>query len=98
MQLSAKSKLGIAELWDTVREYKEALAANGELEERRRHQRVRWLWTYVNAEMERRFRTDPDVAACTAALEDAVVRESITPGQACDKLIEEFFSRGRARA
>uniref|UniRef100_A0A131XR89 Putative argk protein n=1 Tax=Ixodes ricinus TaxID=34613 RepID=A0A131XR89_IXORI len=98
MQLSAKSKLGIAELWDTVREYQEALGANGELEERRRHQRVRWLWTYVNAEMERRFRTDPDVAACTAALEDAVVRESITPGQACDKLIEEFFGRGRARA
>ncbi|CAN8012450.1 unnamed protein product [Ixodes pacificus] len=98
MQLSAKSKLGIAELWDTVREYREALGASGELEERRRHQRVRWLWTYVNAEMERRFRTDPDVAACTAALEDAVVRESITPGQACDKLIEEFFGRGRARA
>ncbi|KAG0419979.1 hypothetical protein HPB47_003764 [Ixodes persulcatus] len=98
MQLSAKSKLGIAELWDTVREYQEALGASGELEERRRHQRVRWLWTYVNAEMERRFRTDPDVAACTAALEDAVVRESITPGQACDKLIEEFFGRGRARA
>ncbi|CAN8032570.1 unnamed protein product [Ixodes persulcatus] len=98
MQLSAKSKLGIAELWDTVREYQEALGASGELEERRRHQRVRWLWTYVNAEMERRFRTDPDVAACTAALEDAVVRESITPGQACDKLIEEFFGRGQARA
>ncbi|CAN8006424.1 unnamed protein product [Ixodes hexagonus] len=98
MQLSAKSKKGIPELWETVREYREALGASGELEERRRHQRVRWLWTYVNSEMERRFRTHPDVASHTAELENAVIREDITPGQACDKLIEQFFVGARVRA
>lgn len=93
MQVSARAKVGISELWDTVNEYRQALEPCGELDNRRRQQRVRWLWTYVGSDLERRLRTHPDIAACTAELESAVIEESITPGHACDRLMERFFTR-----
>lgn len=87
--VSAKANTGISELWDVVKSYRNALEP--ELGDRRRQQRVRWLWTYVGSELERRLRNHPDIAACTAELESAVIEETITPGHACDLLMSHFF-------
>ncbi|KAL1434860.1 hypothetical protein MTO96_001743 [Rhipicephalus appendiculatus] len=91
LQVSAKANVGISELWGVVQDYRNALEPNGELGHRRQLQRVRWLWTYVGSELERRLRSHPDIAACTAELENAVIEETITPGHACDELMSRFF-------
>lgn len=98
LQVSAKAKAGIQEMWDVMMQYKEAVGESGELEQRRRHQRVKWLWSYVNAELERRFRIHPSIARCIGDLEQSVVEENITPGFASDELIQRFFdSRNAAK-
>ncbi|KAK8767774.1 methylmalonic aciduria type A protein, mitochondrial-like [Amblyomma americanum] len=91
LQVSAKANVGISELWNVVQEYRQVLEPSGELDNRRRQQRVRWLWTYVGSELERRLRSHPDIAACTAELEKAVIDETVTPGHACDQLMSHFF-------
>ncbi|XP_064481943.1 methylmalonic aciduria type A protein, mitochondrial-like [Ornithodoros turicata] len=97
LQVSARTKEGIDDLWDVVMEYKETLGASGELERRRKHQRVKWLWSYVNAELERRFRLHPSVAKCVGELEQNVIDENITPGFASDELVQRFFDREDAK-
>ncbi|KAH8040859.1 hypothetical protein MRX96_003453 [Rhipicephalus microplus] len=91
LQVSAKAHVGISELWGVVQDYRNVLEPTGELDHRRQRQRVRWLWTYVCSELERRLRSHPDVATCTAELEHAVIEETITPGHACDELMSHFF-------
>ncbi|KAH7968587.1 hypothetical protein HPB52_009844 [Rhipicephalus sanguineus] len=90
-KVSAKANVGISELWAVAQDYRNALEPNGELGHRRQQQRVRWLWTYVGSELERRLRSHPGIAACTAELESAVIEETITPGHACDELMSRFF-------
>lgn len=97
MQVSARTKQGIPEMWELVGEYKRVLGSAGEWTNRRRNQRVRWLWHHVGNELERRFRSHPDVAARTAELEKAVIEEIITPGQACDQLVGHFFKSSETR-
>jgi LAO/AO transport system kinase len=68
---SALRDVGIAEVFQALREIHDRRRASGELEERRREQDVRWMWAMVRAQVDRRL---DSVGRDVVAREEAEVR------------------------
>ena len=98
--LSARTGVGIDELWEIVLEHRAALAAAAEagepggLEERRRDQLTRWMWSLVEERLLEDFRAHPGVSAKLEAVEMAVREGRSTPAKA----VRELFELLRVRA
>ena len=88
---SARSGEGIPALWDTVLAHREALTASGELDVRRRHQALAWMWSLVDEGLRSAFRAHPAVAAAIAALEGEVEAQKATPAAAARRLLSAFL-------
>jgi len=87
---SAMTGDGLGELWDEVRAHRDALSATGELDAKRRAQRVTWMWAMIEDGLHRRFRAHPGVAAALEAAESGV-RDGTTPAtQAALDLLDAF--------
>jgi LAO/AO transport system kinase len=68
---SALRDVGIAEVFQTLREIHQRRAASGDLEERRREQAVQWMWAMVRAQVDRHLHS---VGRDVVAREEAEVR------------------------
>jgi LAO/AO transport system kinase len=90
---SARTGEGIAAFWETVQAQREALAAAGELERRRRGQAREWMWALVGEGLHQAFRSHPAVAARIAGLEADVEAQKTTPAAAARALFEAFGIR-----
>jgi LAO/AO transport system kinase len=55
-------KQGIAEFWNTVMDYREALQRSGEFAAKRRHQALAWMWELIDSGLRSRFRSHPRCA------------------------------------
>ncbi|MBN1171697.1 MAG: methylmalonyl Co-A mutase-associated GTPase MeaB, partial [Micromonosporaceae bacterium] len=69
---SAQDGSGIAAVWEQLLRHQETLAASGALTDRRRAQRVDWMWSAVREGLLDRLRADPDVATVAATVEQQV--------------------------
>jgi len=69
---SALTGDGIGDLWKAIEAHRKKLASNGKLEEKRREQQVRWMWSLVDNHIRERLRTDPKLRSRMPALEKAV--------------------------
>jgi LAO/AO transport system kinase len=88
--VSALTGAGMAELWELVEEHRRLLVASGELEERRRHQLGRWMWSQIEEKLLDSFRHHPEVTERLAELERAVAAGTVTPTQAAAELLAAF--------
>ena len=52
--VSGLADLGLHELWEQIRVHREKMGATGELDERRRAQQVRWMWSMLDDRLPRR--------------------------------------------
>jgi LAO/AO transport system kinase len=89
---SAATGDGLDALWQAVLDHRAALDAAGELEGRRRTQRLAWLWTSVGGELERWFRARPEIAAALPGLEADVAAGRLAPGVAARRLLDMLAS------
>jgi len=87
---SARTGEGIAPFWQTVLAHREALAAAGELERRRRGQAREWLWALVHERLQQAFRAHPDVAGRIPRLEAEVEAQKTSPAAAARELLRAF--------
>ncbi|MEM7352003.1 MAG: methylmalonyl Co-A mutase-associated GTPase MeaB [Acidobacteriota bacterium] len=87
LSVSAQEGSGLAELWSTVEEHRRTLEAAGELEARRRRQRLQWMWSLIEEELLGSFHRNPQVAKKLAAIEEQVVAGEITPTLAATQLL-----------
>ncbi len=87
LTLSALRKEGIAEFWNTVMDYRKALTASGELDAKRRHQALAWMWELIDSGLRSRFRSHPQVKDELPALARAVEEGSTTPSIAALRLL-----------
>lgn len=94
---SALTGAGLAEIADAIRAHHEAGEASGAREERRRAQRVRWLWEAVEDGLLSALRAHPAVAARQVALE-AAVRDGRTPATVAARELLDAFVGARADA
>ena len=53
---SAVSGEGVDKVWSTMTEFRNIMEESGELENRRRNQHLRWMWSYVEERLVRMAR------------------------------------------
>ena len=81
---------GLDEVWVQVEAHREALIGSGEWTERRRAQRLAWMWSMVEDRLLVGLRSDPAVLSLLAAVEDDVLDGRTTPSAAAARLLGAF--------
>ena len=94
LTMSALDGHGLDQVWALVCQHRALLEAAGALEERRRQQQVRWLWSMLEDRLLRLFRDHPAVAAALPELERAVAAGSIPAALAAGRLLRLFSDAG----
>jgi LAO/AO transport system kinase len=85
--VSALHREGIAALWTTVLQCRDALAASGELQEKRTRQALAWTWHLIDAGLRERFRADTRVREALPKVLRAVAAGTLTPTAAAEQLL-----------
>jgi len=88
---SAATGDGLAEVWDLADQHERMLRDSGELDRRRREQRVSWMWSLVRDQLLDRLRDSDVLQAITPALEADVRAGTLTPGLAAQQLVAAFL-------
>jgi LAO/AO transport system kinase len=88
---SAQNGTGIDEVWSLVESHQRTLADSGELERRRRDQRVTWMWALVRDQLMDRLKDHPGLRSMTPQLEADVRNGSITAVLAAERLVSAFL-------
>lgn len=90
---SAAKHQGIDKFWDEVDRLHRSMVDDGELEAKRRHQAVDWMWGLIDAGLRERFREHPDVRRDLDSLRDAVASGRVSPGAAAGRLLDHLDPR-----
>jgi LAO/AO transport system kinase len=88
---SAATGDGVAEVWDLAVKHEQSLRDSGELDRRRRDQRVSWMWSLVRDQLLDRLRDSDALRSMTPALEADVRAGTLTPGLAAQQLVTAFL-------
>jgi LAO/AO transport system kinase len=91
--VSASRREGIDAFWHEVERCRDALAASGQLAEKRRHQSLDWMWTLIDAGLRERFRAHSGVGSALPACAAEVAAGTLSPTLAAMRLLE--ISEGR---
>ena len=78
-------------MWDLVNQHERTLRNSGELDHRRRDQRVSWMWSLVRDQLLDRLRDSHELRAITPGLEADVRAGTLTPGLAAQQLVAAFL-------
>ncbi|WP_334142053.1 methylmalonyl Co-A mutase-associated GTPase MeaB [Rhabdothermincola sp.] len=87
---SALTGAGLAEVWEAILAFRDALTASGELAELRAAQAKAWMWAEVRDSLLERFESAASVRSMLPSLEDRVARGEITPSAAAVELLQAF--------
>lgn len=93
---SAATDTRVDEVWAKVVEHQDRLERAGELDERRRRQQVRWMWTMIDDQLRTRLRGHPEVRAMTGDLERDILDARITPTLAAERILGVFLREPEA--
>jgi len=88
--LSALQKEGIAEFWEKVLQYRDALTPSGEFAARRQRQSIDWMWSLIDSGLRQYFRNHPAVRRDLPGLTDAVTAGRTTPAAAAYRLLDDL--------
>jgi LAO/AO transport system kinase len=92
-QCSALTGAGVAEVWQTVERFRQALSADGRLQRRRSEQAKAALHRELSESLLSALRGDPDVARRLTDLEKRVAGGRLSPAAAADAVVAEFLGR-----
>jgi len=90
-QCSALTGAGIAEVWQTVERFRQALSADGRLQRRRSEQAKAALHAELSESLLAALRRDPTVARRLADLEKGVAAGRVSPAAAAAMVVAEFL-------
>ena len=90
-QCSALSGSGIAEVWQTVERFRQALGADGRLQRRRSEQAKAALHRELSESLLARLRSDPEAARRLADLEKRVAGGRLSPAAAAEAVVAAFL-------
>jgi LAO/AO transport system kinase len=91
MTCSALTGAGIAEVWDTVERFRQALAADGRLKDRRADQARAWMWHEVNESLMERLHTHRAARQAVTTLEAEVAAGQRSPTEAARAILAAFL-------
>ena len=84
---SALTGKGLQTIWQRIGDHRRALGATGEFEERRRAQRVRWMWSTIHDQMMQALDHDQAVRAVLERVEPAVAENRLPPRLAAARVL-----------
>jgi len=87
---SALESTGLDALWQGVLDHRATLTEAGELDARRRHQTLRWMWSLVDEGLREGFRAHPAVAARLAQITADVESGQLAAPRAAATLLRAF--------
>jgi LAO/AO transport system kinase len=90
---SALTGDGIADAWQTILDYQQALSASGEIERRRARQSCAWLWQETADNLLAQLKSDPDIRRRLPELEAEVEHGQTLPTAAARRLIAWFLDK-----
>ena len=90
MTCSALHHQRVDQVWDAIEQRYDELKSSGELANRHRRQRVRWLWAIIEDRLRQAVRQHPDVCAIRDDLEAEVLAGDIPPESAARKILDAF--------
>jgi len=88
IQLSALKSLGIEAFWQAVSEFRDAQAASGEFEARRRHQALGWMWERIESGLKQAFRQHPAVRSLLPGITKEVEQGRLAASTAARQLLK----------
>ena len=89
--VSALTGDGLEAAWTKISDLAEWRREQGWRTRRRREQDVRWMQEEIERRLTARFTADPAVAALTPGLRAAVAAGALSPEDAADRALTEFF-------
>jgi LAO/AO transport system kinase len=90
---SALNGDGLAEIWQEIENHRRVLTSSGELEKKRKEQRVRWMWSLIKNRLFLEMIENKSVQKLVGELECEVMDDKITPGLAASRVIAAVRSR-----
>ncbi|MGF1640787.1 MAG: methylmalonyl Co-A mutase-associated GTPase MeaB [Rhodospirillales bacterium] len=90
MLCSALKGMGLDGLWEKIVEHKTTLLATGELNEKRRRQRIRWMWNMLENRLLDSLKSHPAVVDRLPRIERDVAEGRLTVTLAVDNILEAF--------
>ena len=84
---SAISGDGLADIWKDIEHHRELLKTSGEFDEKRKQQRVRWMWSMIQDRLLLEIEKNKSLQNIARALEAQVMKDQITPGLAASKVV-----------
>lgn len=93
---SSLERHGIAEVWEAVEAFRDALGPSGELERRRARQARAWMWAEVSEGLLERLRADEELRQVATRLEHEVEAGDRAPTAAAQELLDRFLGDGAA--
>ena len=88
---SALENEGIDEVWQKVESYRDTMTEAGLFGERRREQRLNWLWSIVNTRVREDLAKHPALQSTVAKLENDVQAATLAPTTAANEILEAFY-------
>ena len=90
LRVSSLQKDGICDLWSSMKDFRSIKMANGEFLLKRQQQQKTWLHNHLHDAVMDVFMKSPGVSAYVNYIENKVTSGLITPGNACDEIIEYY--------
>jgi LAO/AO transport system kinase len=90
MTCSGQNGDGLEDLWGRIVDHRSVMTATGEWDDRRRAQRLAWMWSMVEDHLLDSLRADPAVLGLLMAAEAEVLDGLTTPSAAAERLLEAF--------
>ena len=90
MTCSGQNGDGLEDLWGRIADHRSLMTATGEWDDRRRAQRLAWMWSMVEGRLLDSLRADPAVLGLLMAAEAEVLDGLTTPSAAAERLLEAF--------
>ena len=83
---------GLSDLWQQVEMHRERMSATGELDDRRRGQQVRWMWSMLDERLRDDLRADAVVRQALGSVERRVHDGEIPATVAVDEIWQRYLS------
>jgi LAO/AO transport system kinase len=87
---SGLNNIGLDTIWEKLVEHKEKLLATGELQDKRRRQRIRWMWAMIEDRLITSLKTNPRVIQEIPVVESEVSEGRLTTTLAAERILEAF--------
>jgi LAO/AO transport system kinase len=81
---------GVDDVWRHLAHHRDILAASGELDRRRRRQRIEWTWATLRRRLLDALHGHPAVVALAPEIEREVLGGTLTPALAADRILAAF--------